>query len=153
MSRQSPSRNQSIPNAIHASTVFFNDLSDDRNHPTPPSGSRIQIDAGPFVCWPLVIDGCENCVIAISQSDSSHSPGKSVTSLPSRSNRIINFQKDDEQRIEPKPPKFMFAINSLISTTYIKRNLRDSNPRRILTLGGLVNRCLKPLGQDSKLSR
>ena len=30
-----------------------------------------------------------------------------------------------------------------------QRNLRDSNPRRILTLGGLVNRCLKPLGQDS----
>lgn len=30
-----------------------------------------------------------------------------------------------------------------------KRNLRDSNPRRILTLGGLVNRCHKPLGQDS----
>lgn len=34
-----------------------------------------------------------------------------------------------------------------------QRNLRDSNPRRILTLGALVKRCLKPLGQDSKLPR
>lgn len=31
-----------------------------------------------------------------------------------------------------------------------ERNLRDSNPRRILTLGALVKRCLKPLGHQSK---
>ena len=44
------------------------------------------------------------------------------------------------------------TVKSFVFNT-LQRNLRDSNPRRILTLGALVKHCLKPLGQDSKLPR